>query len=186
MQESSIYKDVELISFAEFIELDDTTRTYYQTVGALLPPTSWNVGKIGQMEWGKVKEIQFIYSSPNLTYNDLTKVLSIASGEEEKNICRKTWVDVWKFHNFVYKEIERISEMEANYLSYDLTGAEASALEPLGKFGHFATLHGLAGGDPLKMGDIEKLKYDFVFTFLYYEKLKFEAEEKIIKSKQNA
>ena len=150
MQGSLTY--IDLISFAEFTELDDEIRMQYQAIGELLPPTSWGVGKIGQMEWGKVKEVQYIYSNPNLTYNDVVNALSITSGIDSENICRKTWVDVWKFHNFVYGEIERISKMESDYLSYDLTGAEASALEPLSKFGYFATLHGLAKGDPLRMG----------------------------------
>lgn len=92
-----------------------------------------------------------------------------------------------QFYLFVKKELERIQEIERNFLSGDpepeLVGA---GVEKLNEFGAFATVHSLAGGDILKHKEIEALPYFQVYQTLKLNKVNNEidrAYHKIINSR---
>lgn len=85
--------------------------------------------------------------------------------------------DKVSFYLFVKKEIERIQEIERNYLGGDpepeLVGA---GVHKLNEFGAFATVHSLAGGDILKHKEIEALPYFQVYQTLKLNKVNNEID----------
>lgn len=94
-----------------------------------------------------------------------------------------------QFYLFVKKEMERIQELERNFLSADpepeLVGA---GVHKLNEFGAFATVHSLAKGDILKHSAIEALPYYQVYQTLKLNKVNNEIDKaynRIINSTRN-
>lgn len=94
--------------------------------------------------------------------------------------------DKLSFYLFVKKELERIQEIERNFLSGDPEPELAGAgVHKLNEFGAFATVHSLAGGDILKHKEIEALPYFQVYQTLKLNKVNNEidsAYRKIVNS----
>ena len=132
------------------------------------------------LEWGKVKAVQFLYSQ-NITFNQMVEGLSVLYGRKVSDFYSLLWYDVWKMYNFVCSELEQIGKLESEQLSSELTLKEKIAYEDLQQFGYLGTLHGLAGGDILKMDDIAGKPYRFIFQILRYQKAQSEAQKKLIK-----
>lgn len=175
-------------SFREFTEFDHEQREMYQTVGMLLEPKDLGIGSLRDKPWGTVKEIQWLYSQPDMTYHSLIYGLALyMQGEESfiETIAEYKWFKVWEIYNYVVKELKYISEVEQKFLNFETPERENDILEPLSSYGFFSTLDGLAGGDLTKYDEIEKKPWELVFTKLRYDKDKSEVEQKLIKLHNN-
>ena len=184
-------------SFDAFVNLPDEERIMYQTVGLLLradtehtkehPRYEWR--SVLHWEWGRVKEAQWIFSQSDLTYEQLLEGLAVITKPHDVQLLteinwykQQVWIDVFKFYNFVQAALKEATTMEVNALSYDADDANIEeAVEPLNKYGHFATLHALTKGDMTKFELWERMPYMQVFTFLRYEKEKAEVDKKVFK-----
>lgn len=173
------------ISFESFTHLPDKDKELYQAAGYLLPASDWGVGSFWGVEWGRVKESQYKFTHDVRTYYDMLYGLAcILTSDDNKDdkileIGQRKWYDVWKFYNFVIRSLNEITEIEAKTLSSDdLTQNEEDIFEPLQKFAHFGTLHGLLKGEMWKAKKVEVMPYEFVYTWLLYEKTYGKAEKK--------
>lgn len=187
--------ELQQYKFETFVALPDEDRIFYQSIGLLLkadtahtqahPEYEWR--NFRQWEWGKVKEAQWLFSQPDINYDQLIEGLAVILKTPDVHIETKktwlkgeSWINVFKFYNFVQDSLKEVTKMEVNFLSYEAEDANIQeAVEPLNKYGHFATLHALTKGDMTKFEEWERMTYMNVFTFLRYEKEKAEVDKKI-------
>jgi hypothetical protein len=176
-------EELNAYSFKEFIELNEEERELYKSFGLKTKPDNW--GKVDILEWGwaLIKNLQDLLNKPYLTYNDMSEIISLASGISYEEIYKLKWFDVFKFYNFVTKGIEQINEIEKQ-INYEPTNEEISAgIEEYNQFGWFVTLNRLAGGDILKHEDIGNQKYCDVFAVLKLQKIDAQFNKNLMKKR---
>ena len=162
-------------TLAEVLALENNS-DYFVIAKNLNPKNLFKFDDINDMPFGLIKELHAY------TY-DTEKMIEffVRLQTKQEKITAKQINDTLniKFFDFFYQwrwveeEILKTVEMEQNFLSYDPTGDEIEAgIENLYKFGAFATVDGLANGNPLVYQEIESLPYGMIFTKLYLDSVK--------------
>jgi hypothetical protein len=173
-------------TFAEFINLPDNERNEYKTYGLHAKGRNMNGKPALEWQWGRVKQIQDIINQRSLSYNDLAEIIALAAEKSTDEVMLLKWHEVFKFYNFIVKEIEAINEKEQQ-LGHEPDIREINAgIENYSKFGWFCSLYRLSGGDPLKYDEIGKQPYSVIFSTLLMQKTDSDYERALIKQNQNS
>lgn len=160
---------IKLISYEKFLELNHIDFELYKNAGLALKPDSWNVSDVMLWDFITVKKIQTIIES-DYTFEDIPRIAQILTGYPVQKIMQKLWTEVFAFHNFVVRQIEKINELEKK-LVYEPDNTEIEAgIERFGQFGYFATVDALAGGDITKYDQVGAVDYATVYAKLLLNK----------------
>ncbi len=102
---------------------------------------------------------------------------------ERDEVMLLKWHQVLKFYNYIVEVVKMFAEREQQ-LAYEPDAKEmaAGAEERYARFGWFATLYRLAGGDPLKYDEIGKQPYSVIFATLLLQKTDIEYNKALMKS----
>ena len=176
------------ISFRQYAELEDRAEyDYYLKYGFFDPEDVFNTGKFLDLSFGEVKDMQY-YMSSGLTWENFFKALSELKGLNYKELAERSIFDLHKARLYFAEQVSLINSMESDHLGHQATPEETQAgIEMFSSYGAFIQFDKLAGGDPLKYGEIKKLKYDLCFTKLKLEADRNEFNERyheIIKNKK--
>jgi len=142
-------------------------KDYFLLAKYLKGKNLFDAKELNDQPFGIIKEIQYILQKEDFENypSIITKVCNI---EQPENLDFFDYFYQW---NWILQELEKIKNREDEFLGYEPTNKEiAAGVENLYKFGSFATIDKLAGGDILKYKEVEKMPYHLVFTKLYLEK----------------
>jgi hypothetical protein len=171
------------VSYQDFLNFDEGKMLYYKRFGLLAKhkvPLLKDFPSIVDWPVGKVWELQTMFSK-ELRLNDIPYILAfvfetIKKGDLERVTYFRIekWHNVFRLYNHVAEENQLIIQKERT-LHYEADGdQEQAGIANINKYGKFATIDTLAGGDPLKYDEIEKIPWRRVFT-----KLKLDLDKSI-------
>ena len=157
------------ITLKEYFELEDKTE-YEFALKYAKPLDVFNVGDFTEFEFGFIKELQQDMNE-GLTWINLIEYLERLMKKDKKQIVNYKFWTIARFKSYIEAEIERITEIENELLSYVPDAIEVQAgIEAFNKFGYYGQLRKLAKEDVTKLKEIEKTKYSICLTELYYQK----------------
>jgi len=174
-------KDLYAYAFEGFLQLPEEERDTYKTFGLLAGPESYGITDALEWNWGDVKEIQDLINKESISFDDMIEACCKASKKTREQILKEKWYQVFKFYNFVLKEIEHINELEKQ-LSYEPDAKEINAgIENFAQFGWFTTLYRLSEGDPLRYKRILKMSYADIFATLKLQLVDMQFQKNLIR-----
>jgi len=164
------------ISLSDVLQLENN-KDYFDIAKYLKPKNILNAKPIDEQPFGLVKEFEIA--------TDDKKIIELIGRYCDKlsiEIMEMNFFEFYYQHNFIIEELTKIRKREHEFLNYLPTSKEVSAgIENLYKFGVFATVDALAGGDVLKYKQIEEIPYGIIFTKLYLNKEKNIYENNLFK-----
>lgn len=168
-------------TFDEFLTLPEETVKDYMAIGLVMK--TFDYGESTTWEWGKVKEIQFIFTTEE-GLNAILKSVAIMDESKPEWVRKRSWIETLKKFNAIVKGLEIISEKE-KMLEYEPTIYELEAgIEDYGQFGYFVTIDRLSGGDPLKYERVTKLPWNVIFSKLMLDRTDSDFRERYQKIMQ--
>jgi len=178
------------ITFDEYICKEDRTIYDFAIKYAYCfrePKDLFNVGPFTKLPFGLIKDMQQDMSNDLYWLKDeqhemgLVDYMVLITGREIKTFCKLSMLDIIQFKNFIVKEIEQISKVESIVLHYEPSDKEiAAGIEKLNVFGVYNQLLSVALGDPLKIEQVRKMKYEDAFVFLCNQKIKSDYEIRLM------
>lgn len=115
-----------------------------------------------------------------LNWHDLIKWISVFSGISTQDIAKYRIVEFHQGKNYLFEELSTINEVESKMLGHQPINEEVQAgIERFEQFGHYGQLLKLAGGDPLKVDEVKKMRYEDAFLFLAYDKTTYDFQEEL-------
>lgn len=160
--------ELDNVSFKELLGFDITKFDYYVRVGLLMKGSAGTLSKIDQWPYGKVKELQIMFTS-NVTYNMVPQILSFCHDKDQEDYLKMKWHEVFRRYNHIVNEVNYIVERE-KILIYEPDADQVEAgIGRIGTFGVMATVDTLASGNVLLYDDIEKKPYYLIFAKLHLE-----------------
>jgi hypothetical protein len=136
--------------------------------------------------FGLIKDLQFDFSS-GITWEQLITYIARITGKGQKEVVDFSLFDVCQAKRYIMEEIERISELEHNTLSYMPTDKEIRAgIEKLDPLGSYMQFRSIARALNMTIEQVKTMRYDEAFLELYAQKLLNEYEanyQKIISEK---
>jgi len=179
MNETELYD----YTYEQFINLPNDERELYKAYGLHAKPRNPNTKEPLEWQWGKVKQIMDLVGKESMSWEELTEVIMLASEKERTEVMQMKWHQVLKYYTFVVATVKMLAEREKQ-LSYEPDAKEmlAGVEERYSKFGWFATLYRLSGGDPLKYDEIGKQAYSVIFATLLLQKTDIEYNKALMKA----
>lgn len=173
--------DLYAYSFDQFLSLSEDDRNTYKTFGLLAGAESYGTPEALEWNWGDVKEIQDLINKESISFDDMIEAVCKASKKDREQILKEKWYWVFKFYNFVVKEIEHINELEKQ-LAYEPDAKEVnSGIDNFRQFGWFVTLYRLAEGNPLRYKPILRQSYADIFATLKLQLVDMQFQKNLIK-----
>jgi hypothetical protein len=166
--------EIENIKMLDFIQLEDKSAynfaaDYSNRLNA--PLDLFEFGELTKMSFGDVKDMQYTFSN-GINWIELINFVNNYKGIDKKELVQIRFFDWCKFRAFIKQGLEYIETLEEN-LMYETSGDdEAAGIDSLNKYGVFAQVDSLAGGNPLNYEAVKKLEYSVCFTKLLYDKEK--------------
>lgn len=125
-----------------------------------------------QMPWGSLIEVKELQKT-----NDLFKMLTYLWGISEKQFLLLDVFNAFSAYKWVTTSLEEIAKIEVQELSHEFTQKEKDAgIDGLKRFGYYASLNSLTGGDITKEDEVLKLPYQRVFMKFCLNKLNHDIE----------
>ena len=129
------------------------------------PRDVYNIGRLTKRSFYDVKELQRLLYDPDGFYKSIKFVLDLI------NVKNPDLFEFFAFFNYCKLEIEKVTEMETNGLSYNPSADEERAgIDRFNKFGYLTAIDSLAGGDVLKWPEIRNMEYEAAFSKLMLDK----------------
>lgn len=140
----------------------------------------FNVGSFTQQEFGFVKDLQYDMAQ-GILWEKMLEYMIRLTGKDVKEFCKLKLLDIIRFKNYIVDEITEIARIESIALAYEPEDDEKQAgIDELNVFGVYAQMLSVATGDPLKVEQVKKMKYEDAFVFLCYQKKKSDFERRLM------
>jgi len=111
----------------------------------------------------------------------MLEYMMLLTGKDTKEFCKLKLIDIIRFKNYIVDSITEIARIESIALAYEPTDEEiAAGIESLNIYGVYNQLLSIALGDPLKIADVRKMKYEEAFVFLCNQKAKSDFERRLM------
>lgn len=180
---------LERLTLGQVLQLSDST-DYFTVAKFLLPKNIFKIKPLEEQTFGLIKEMQQAGEQPDKMVDffvrlrkdepipelviDGNKATTERLSREDEDIARVMALDFLNFFHqwhWITNHLRVITKRESDFLGHEPTPKEEQAgIENLYKYGAFATIDILAGGDPLRYEAIEAIDYLVIFTKLRMEK----------------
>lgn len=121
-------------------------------------------GDMTKKSFGEVKDYQYLFQKPDC----LIRFVEKYGHDKLQNL---SVFDFFAFFRYITGQIERITKIENQLLSYNSSADEAAAgLDRFAKYGNFSQLNSLAGGSILNFEAVRNIVYEDALTKLAYDK----------------
>lgn len=172
------------ITFKEYAELNDKSEYDFAIEYSKQfkkEEDIFGIGNFTQLEFGIVKDLQYDIQN-GLLWNKMLEYMALLSNKKIEEIYTLKLLKVIRFRNYIVNQIKFIVDIEDKALSYDPDTEEIKAdISELNKYGVYNQFLAVAMGDPLKIPDVRKMKYEDAFVFLCYQKDKSDFERRLMK-----
>lgn len=145
------------------------------------------IGSFTQVEFGIIKDLQYDMAQ-GILWDKMLDYMIKLTGKDIKEFCNMKLIDIICFKNYIVDEITKINKVESIALAYEPSDDEiAAGIEKLNVYGVYNQLLSVALGDPLKIPEVKKMKYEDAFVFLCNQKERSDYERRLmeIRSKPN-
>lgn len=160
------------IKFKDYIAMSDRTMYDYAIKHGITLNRSVDHLKIGDLKkkpFGFVKELQELFSTGDES-NRLIEIMCVLGGITLSEFGNFTLVDAFQSISFIRKEIEEISFIESEMLSYTPTGEDlAAGIEDFAKYGSYTQVRALCQAWALQPREVEGIDYSTCFLELCYQ-----------------
>lgn len=140
----------------------------------------FNVGSFTQVQFGIIKDLQYDMAQ-GILWDKMLEYMMLLTGKDIKEFCKLKLIDIIRFKNYIVDSVTEIARIESIALAYEPTDEEiAAGIESLNVYGVYNQLLSIALGDPLKIADVRKMKYEDAFVFLCNQKAKSDFERRLM------
>jgi hypothetical protein len=175
------------ISLKEYLELEekenyDFAIKYSKSIFNK-PLDLFKIGDMTELNFGIIKDLQYDIEN-GLTWIKFLEYLEQITGIDIKKIVNYKLTAICRVKSYIFKEMERINEIENELLSYMPDSDEQNAgINEFNKFGTYGQFRKLANEDVTKLEEVKKIKYSIALMELYYQRVESDYQIRLMKIK---